>query len=36
MKRIDEILEMLKDFHVDIDNPEEMTERIMDNLTFMI
>lgn len=36
MRRIDDILEMLKGIHVDIDNPEEMTERIMNNLTFTI
>ena len=36
MRRLDEILEMLKGIQVDIDNPEEMTERIMNNLTFII
>ena len=36
MRRIDEILEMLKGIQVIIDSPEEMTERIMNNLTITI
>ena len=32
MRKVDEILEILKGIQVEIDNPEEMTEHIMNSL----